>query len=477
MIPFSIWELHWTFWCVAVFGAIVALLHVLLYKRDPRSAAYWVALLMLVPFLGALLYLVLGINFTRRSGRRYRDSLERYAISGTLETGETEFNDNVDRPLARTLDRISRLAFTEGNRVEIYRNGDEAMGPMLAAVRNAHSSISLATYIFESSGIGAEFVSALGEAVRRGVEVRVMLDDAGTRYSWPPVTRELRRQGVAVSRFMPLRRIFRLATMNLRNHRKILVTDGKIGFTGGLNIREGNMLRRSPASPIRDLHFRVEGPVVEQMQRVFAEDWSFCASETLEGMRWFPELSSPCGTVSAIGIPDGPDEDIEIMPVAFFAALSAAKKEVKILSPYFLPPPALMWALKLCVTRGVAVTIVTPAKNNIPPVAWAARTLLPELLHAGCRIFESPPPFDHSKIFIVDGEWSFIGSTNWDPRSLRLNFEFNLACLDRDLASRMDVEFQQKLAESREVTLEDIAADSIGVRLRNGVARLFIPLL
>ncbi len=143
----------------------------------------------------------------------------------------------------------------------------------------------------------------------------------------------------------------------------------------------------------------------------------------------------------------------------------------------FLPLPTLMWALKLCVKRGVEVTIVTPAENNIPPVAWAARTLFPELLDAGCRIFLSPEPFDHSKIFIVDGVWSFVGSTNWDPRSLRLNFEFNLACHDRDLASRLDAEFQDKLAESREVTLADIEADSHGVRLQNGVALLFIPLL
>ena len=220
----------------------------------------------------------------------------------------------------------------------------------------------------------------------------------------------------------------------------------------------------------------MKGPVVGQMQRIFVEDWSFCAGEILEGEKWFPELISH-GNVSAIGIPDGPDEDLEVMPVAFFAALSAAKKDVKILNPYFLPLPALIWALKLCIMRGVSVTIVTPAKSNIPPVAWAARTLFPELLLAGCRIFESPPPFDHSKIFIIDGVWSFIGSTNWDPRSLRLNFEFNLACFGRDLAERLDQEFRDKLAESREVTLADIEADSIGVRLRNGIARLFIPLL
>lgn len=163
--------------------------------------------------------------------------------------------------------------------------------------------------------------------------------------------------------------------------------------------------------------------------------------------------------------------------MAFVAALAAAKTEVKILTPYFLPNPTLIWALNLCVFRGVKVTIVTPAKNNIPPVAWAARTLYPELVRGGCEIWESPGPFDHSKIFLVDGVWSFIGSTNWDPRSLRLNFEFNLACYDPELGTRLDYEFEQKKSESRKVTLEDLAADPLAIRLRNGVARLFIPLL
>ncbi len=470
--------MNWALICLTILVTLPALLHVLLYKRDPRSAAYWVALLALVPVVGAVLYFLLGINSTRRKGRRYRDTLTKYSAGRSSESGRCELGlaETEGDTLSRALDRISRLTFAVGNRITILRNGDEAMSPMLDAIRAAKSSIGLSTYIFEANGIGAEFVGALSEAVTRGVAVRVIVDDAGTRYSWPPVTGELRSAGVSVRRFMPLRDVLRLAMMNLRNHRKILVVDGKLGFTGGLNIREGNMLLRNPPNPILDQHFQGEGPVVSQMQRIFAEDWNFCAGEELTDPIWFPVLDT-CGAVRAIGIPDGPDEDVEVMPVAFFAALSAAKRDVKILSPYFLPLPALMWALKLCVTRGVAVTIVTPAKNNIPPVAWAARTLYPDLLASGCRIFESSPPFDHSKIFILDGVWSFIGSTNWDPRSLRLNFEFNLACHDRDLASRLEVEFQAKLAATHEVTMADLEADSIAVRLRNGVARLFIPLL
>jgi cardiolipin synthase len=236
------------------------------------------------------------------------------------------------------------------------------------------------------------------------------------------------------------------------------------------------MLARSPAHPVQDLHFKITGPVVAQLQRVFAEDWSFCAGETLDEALWFPGLSET-GQTHALGIVDGPDEDFEVMPVALFAALNAARHRVCIMTPYFLPPATLMAALKLCATRGVEVAIVTPAQNNIPIVSWAARTLYPELLHAGCRIFESPPPFDHSKIFLIDDAWSIVGSTNWDPRSLRLNFEFNVACHDLDLASRIEVIFDQKKAQSVEVTEAALDAATKFERLRNGFARLFIPLL
>lgn len=465
---------------LAITLAAPALIHLLLRHRDPRSASFWVALVVLSPLLGACLYGVLGINFVRRRGKHYRGS-----IGPAYRDPEPacllfkhEVNDYAgqDCPLALTLDRISRFTFTEGNKIEALINGDEAMPAMLKAIREARQSVTLSSYIFEAHHIGAEFVDELAASHVRGVQVRVIVDDAGTRYSWPPVTRELDRRGVPVRRFMPNRFILRLITMNLRNHKKLLIVDGEIGFTGGMNIREGNMLSRQPAHPVRDLHFRIMGPVVSQLQRVFAEDWAFCAGEVLEGGTWFPELKNVGGSYS-LGIIDGPDEDFEVMPTALFAALNAARERVCILTPYFLPTPILMAALKLCATRGVQVTIITPAKNNIAMVAWAARTLYPELLHAGCRIFESPPPFDHSKILLIDDAWSFVGSTNWDPRSLRLNFEFNLVNHDPKLVSQLRGIFEEKLAESLEITEAMLEEASIYERLRNGFARLFIPLL
>ncbi len=479
------WFLH-SFWTdtlaiVSIGGSIIALIHLFLHHRDYRSAAFWMTMIVLEPLFSPLLYLLLGINILRRSGRRYRSGIHEPwrdpVPDQPLPVSETDSCATQEhQQLARTLDRISRFCLTVGNHLDILHNGDEAMPRMLEAIRGAQQSITLASYIFEATGIGAEFVTELSNAVKRGVQVRVMVDDAGTRYSWPPVVDALTRAGVTARRFMPSRMILRLITMNLRNHRKILVVDGQTAFTGGMNIREGNMVARKPKHAVHDLHFAVTGPCVAQIQRVFAEDWAFCTGESLDGPLWFPKLAS-AGNTSAIGIVDGPDEDMEVMPAAFFAALNAAREEVKIITPYFLPNAVLIAALRLCAVRGVKVTILTPGENNIPFVGWASQTLYPELLSVGCRIFESAPPFDHSKIFLIDGAWSFLGSTNWDPRSLRLNFEFNLACHDAELCQRLAAEMDAKMSHSREITCEMLEAAPVFQRLRNGFARLFIPAL
>ncbi len=216
---------------------------------------------------------------------------------------------------------------------------------------------------------------------------------------------------------------------NLRNHRKILVVDGRCGFTGGMNIREGHYPEVRPRHPIQDLHFRVEGPVVAHLQEAFAEDWVFCSGELLQGERWFPPLE-PAGVSPVRGIADGPDEDFEKLRLTLLGALACARSSVLIVTPYFLPDAGLITALNVTALRGVAVDIVLPERNNLRLVQWASTALLWQVLEQGCWVWLSPPPFDHSKLMVVDGTWALVGSANWDPRSLRLNFEFNLECYD-----------------------------------------------
>ncbi len=460
------------------FALIGGLAHVVLRQRNARAAGFWAVIIIFVPVLGALFYCIFGINRVRRSGKKYRGGGWKTEVNRAVPPNPWEKHPDLPelRRLATTLSRISRYEFALGNRITVLRSGDEAMPAMIEVIRGARRTLALSSYIFEAKGIGEKFVDELTAAQKRGVQVRVMVDGAGTRYSWPTITSVLRARGVTVAKFMPARFIVRLLSMNLRNHRKILVADGTIGFTGGMNIRPGNMLKDNPSSPVRDMHFQVEGPVVRQLQRAFAEDWAFCTGEVLHGEDWYPEVQ-PAGGTAAIGIPDGPDEDIEVMPKTIFAAINAARREIRVLTPYFLPDEQIQWALNLAALRGVDVKIILPRHNNIPPVRWASRTIYPALLDRGVRIFENGGVFDHTKFMTVDGLWSLIGSTNWDPRSLRLNFEFNLACFDESLAEELNADFQRQMNESTEIFSGELVAASLGERVRDGIARLFMPFL
>jgi cardiolipin synthase len=269
---------------------------------------------------------------------------------------------------------------------------------------------------------------------------------------------------------------WRLMSMNLRNHRKIMVIDGRIGFTGGINLREGNLVAQNPKHPVRDLHFRLEGPVVAQLQEAFATDWAFTTKETITGEDWFPPLES-AGGVMARAIPDGPDEDFEKLRWTISAALACARESVKIVTPYFVPDNTLVAAVNLAALRGVRVEILLPAHSNLPYVDWASRAMWWQVLEFGCKIWLCPPPFDHSKLMLVDGEWSLFGSGNWDIRSLRLNFEFNLECYCPILAKSLDDVVQSKMQGARLVTKEEVDARSIPTKLRDGLTRLLSPFL
>jgi cardiolipin synthase len=262
----------------------------------------------------------------------------------------------------------------------------------------------------------------------------------------------------------------------MRTHRKILVADGRVGFTGGLNIRIEHCLKQNPKRPVQDIHFRVEGPVVHQLQEVFAEDWLFTTEEALKPELWFPK-STGSGSVVARGVPDGPDEDFEKLRWTLLGALSIARDRITIVTPYFVPDSAIISALNVAAMRGVRVDIVLPVKNNLPFVHWASRSMWWQLLEHGCRVWLTRPPFDHSKLMIVDGCWVLLGSANWDARSLRLNFEFNLECYDQGLAQRLETLVEKKLQGAHQVTLDEVDSRSIPARLRDGVARLLTPYL
>ena len=459
-------------------AAVLASVHALLNKRDSRAATLWLGLIWFLPVLGAVLYLALGVNRIRRRAVQLgvHSSFSRQIRE---DDGEPEpAGPEHLKMLARTVSHFVALPLTGGNQIEPLVNGDAAFPAMLAAIESAKKSVTLSSYIFDNDASGRKFVVALADAVKRGVQVRVLIDAAGTRYSWPPITWQLRRKKIPFAKFLPasLFTPWRVATVNLRNHRKALVVDGRIAFTGGMNIRHGNVLAAQPKHPVQDLHFRVAGPVVAQLQAAFANDWAFAARETLDGEIWFPELKDS-GTVIARVITDGPDIDFEKARWTLLAALAEAQTSIQIVTPYFLPDMGLVSALNLAALRGVNVDIILPAQNNLRFVHWASRSLWWQVLERGCHIWLTPPPFDHSKLMMVDNQWVLIGSANWDSRSLRLNFELNVECYTRDFAREVEKVVAQKIAAAREVTLADVDKRAMPVKLLDAIARLFSPFL
>ena len=447
--------------------------HALLYKRDGRSVILWVGFIILLPLVGAALYWLVAVNRVRRRASALRPQPAGHG--GHLPTPA-----GIPPPslasLAALCDRVSPFPLTAGNAVTPLENGELAYPAMLEAIESATESIALATYIFDDDPLGRRFLKALAAAVERGVAVRVLIDAVGQRYSRRSMVSLLRQAGVSAAPFMPVRAPRDLASVNLRNHRKLLITDGRVGFMGGMNLREGHLTETPGVEPIRDLQCMVRGPVVAQFMQVFVDDWVFTTGEDLSGDPWFPQPEILDG-IPARAIPDGPDEHFEALKLVLQGALAQARRSVAIVTPYFLPDAALISALNTTALRGVAVDILVPARNNLRLVQWASHAQYWQLLERGCRIWHSPPPFDHSKLLLVDNEWALVGSTNWDPRSLRLNFELNMECYDPEFGRILGEWFERRRRDAEEVTLAHVHDQPFPQRLRDSAARLLIPLL
>jgi cardiolipin synthase A/B len=458
---------------LAVIAGVLGILaggHALVTKRRPRSAFGWIAVCLMFPLAGAALYYLFGINRSQRRARRLHDD----ATAGTPQLEHVVPAPQDTRDLARLGEAVTGTPRLTGNRVEIFHGGEQAYPAMLAAIDRADRHIDLITYIFDTDDTGKAFADALGRAVARGVDVRVLLDGVGELYTFPRARRMLRRRGVTVLRFLPPRLLPPSFMINLRNHRKILLVDDKVAFTGGMNISDRHLMaREGNAHRVVDVHFALRGPVLASLQSIFHADWAHAGGHDDER----PLEPPPVGSSLCRVIADGPDEPVDRLLQVLVGAVALARRRVTLMTPYFIPPRELIGALQSAALRGVAVDVLLPGRNNLFFVHRATRHGLWELLQRGVRVHYQPAPFVHSKILLVDDDYAQVGSANVDPRSLRLNFELNVEIFDRDVVAALQAHCDQAMRRARTVTLAEVDGRPLHTRLADGVMWLFSPYL
>jgi cardiolipin synthase A/B len=459
-------------------AALTAAAHAMLNKRDPRAAWGWIAVCWLFPLVGPFLYLVFGINRISLTGLRsvipVPERVDAIALPGIVGVSPADV-----RELVRITEALTGQPLVIGNQIEVLFNGDEAYPAMLQAIGQARENIALATYIFKDDTTGRAFAAALAAAQARGVKVRILLDGLSDFYYRPRASTLLRRHGLEPVLFLPPRLFPPMLHVNLRNHRKLLIVDGKLGFTGGINISEDNHVQTKGDKGIQDLHFRLQGAVVRELQAVFASDWQLASGEVVsvdaagDGAR---HAMGPGQSVARV-IRDGPNDGLNTLELVLQGALASAHNRVWIMTPYLLPGPGLLGSLQSAALRGVEVRILIPEHSDQPWMDWATQHMLWQLLQHHVSVYYRPGPFAHSKLILVDDYYLQFGTANLDSRSLRLNFELMVETYDVSLSRQLSQHFSEACAQARLALLSDLDARPLPTRLRDGFVWLFSPFL
>lgn len=359
----------------------------------------------------------------------------------------------------------------EGNEVTLLENGDEIFPAMLDAIRNAERSVNLLTYVYWTGDIAETFANELAAAARRGVTVRVLLDAFGARLMDRAWVDSMQRAGVEIAWFRPLR-WDTLDRFNSRTHRKALIVDGRIGFTGGVGIAQEWTGDAQDADHWRDDHFRLEGPIVRYLQGSFADNWHEASGVVLTGETVFPPLA-PAGAMRALPISTAPGDHFTGIPLTYWLLARTARRELLIATPYYVPDPDLELGLVEAAQRGVRVVLLVPGPHQDSAlVRYAARTYYRELIEAGVQLYEYQPTVMHTKLVVVDGAIALIGSPNFDSRSIELNYEIAVAVQDRAFAQRLRDSFAHDLTRSRRVAIEDVERWNALQRARDAAAAL-----
>nr|WP_297396224.1 cardiolipin synthase [uncultured Peptostreptococcus sp.] len=479
-----------------IIGIIISM-NILLENRDPSKTLLWILMFMIFPGVGIVLYVFSGRNIrkhklfkakTKSSKLSHRQLLNSMEIlknivknqQKMLEEGSLMGDDAspIKERVVRLLFNIGQFPYTTNNELEIYKDGHEKFANLIEDMKAAKDHIHLEYFIVKDSQIAREIQAVLIEKARQGLEVRFLYDDFAC---WRlkinrSFLRELKEAGVKCAAFLPTKFPIFGGQLNYRNHRKIAVVDGKISYTGGLNIGDEYMGKFKKFGYWRDTHIRIRGIATHMLQLIFIVDWYLTTNELLSDDKYMPKMKIIGDTAIQV-VGTGPDSKWEDIHYAFFSAISQAKKRVYIETPYFIPDESLLKAIKTAALSGVDVRIIFPQKIDHYIVNIASYSYFEEIMKAGGKVYLYQNGFIHSKVFLVDDELASIGSSNMDLRSFMLNFEVNAFIYDKEYVNMVADQFYRDQEDSIQLLEENYRTRNVWVRLAESISRLFSPLL
>lgn len=453
-----------------------------LLKRTvhPSASVAWIMAIIFIPFLGPLIFATFGV--TRWEQRRTPQKREASAtIDRQIPDRRKEFSLPEDQlgtwsSLARLTTRLTGARVMANNQVELLPDTKRSAEIIEQIIREAKDWIHVEFYILRHDKLGTKLRDLLIEKAREGVQVRVLYDGLGSIWIGRKFLKPLQAAGVHTAPFNPGFKLATLLTLNLRNHRKIVISDGQVGFTGGMNIGDEYIHKTKSFGHWRDTQLRIRGPVILQFQQVFARDWFYATGEALTPEKYYPRPEQP-GRVPAMVVSDGPDNEVDVFYTLFVAALGIAQHQVILATPYFVPPEGVAVALETAALRGVRVKIIVANRGNFPWTLKAGQSYYDNLLKAGAEIYEYQKGLYHPKTLTVDGHWSLVGTPNCDFRSFILNFEIAVSLFDDGVAAELEKEFEEDLRHARQIDAESWQRRSTITILQERFWRLFAPLL
>jgi cardiolipin synthase len=455
---------------------------VLIKKRHPVVAVAWCLVVLLVPMLGAALFWAFGVTYLQR--RLTRKTRQRQSLSAEHPPARREArrgggatdSPEAKLPLADIALAVHAFPVSDGNNVRIYRETTEAFEAMLDAIRGARHHVHLEFFIFRNDETGKRLFDLLAEKARAGVEVRLLYDSGGSLWLSSRLLRPLVDAGGQVRNFLPVNPLRSWFRLNLRNHRKILVVDGVVGFTGGMNIGDEYLGKTRRFGYWRDTMLCLHGPAVAGLARIFMEDWHFAATEVVKEEPYFP-MTEECGSDVVQVIDSGPEEETNSIREMYFAAILSARKRLWIASPYFVPDSGILDALRLARMRNVDVRFLGLLRPDHYIIYYAGRYYWADLLRMGVRVYQYSRGMMHSKIMLVDDGWAMVSSANLDNRSLHLNCEAGCILYSRRLIDELEAHLLHDMEDSVLLDADTYAKRSLLVQLTENACRLFSPIL